>query len=313
MSIETLANVFEETKARRNGTKEQTFSDIVIVTPDHAKKLLDESNFEGQRHVRDWHVKEYADCMRKKQWKKNSVINFQRHEDKLFMIDGQHRLLAVIESNLPQQFLFLIEDVETEEEIRTNYTRVDVGLNRTIGETLSVLGLSEKTGLTSAQISKLNSAIGVIESGFAMAGRSKLTAKHRNREQIAERVLLWQNEAVAFFGCMTVQHGFQNRSMNTYVSKSSVMSVALVTIRDCKEKAVPFWQSIIMNDGLRAGSGEQVAVEIILGKSEQKLGKAHLCRLIANCWNAYYEDRTIRGTLVRDHTAPIKILGTKYR
>lgn len=108
---------------------------IETITPKKAKELLEKNTH--NRPVSQKRVNHYADIMKQGKWhlthqgiaiSKTGVI-----------VDGQHRLLAVIQSNMPIDFN-ITYDVEDE-----TFKYVDVGYTRTTSNIFAIEGISNYT------------------------------------------------------------------------------------------------------------------------------------------------------------------------
>lgn len=113
---------------------------IQTVTPADAKKWL--ANNDGNRHISEQTVKGYVMAMRRGEWiLTGDPIKFSP-EGRL--LDGQHRLQAVIEYDKPVQF-HIAENVPDEA-----FTVIDTGKNRTAGDVVSTKGYKYATVLAAA-------------------------------------------------------------------------------------------------------------------------------------------------------------------
>jgi len=81
----------------------------VLVTPEMAEKILRECNI-GNRKPSQSYVKKYSSDQSKGYWCAGSVICFY---DSGLLADGQHRLLAVVESGVPTEFVFHLGTPDT--------------------------------------------------------------------------------------------------------------------------------------------------------------------------------------------------------
>jgi hypothetical protein len=115
-------------KASRNGTA--TSAEIVLVTPDLAAQWL-ERNPQNRRIVQA-RVSFYAAQMQSGSWKlTHQGIAFDEHGN---LVDGQHRLYAVISSGIPVRF-WVFRGVAREAMIA-----IDVGKGRTADDAFVLLG-----------------------------------------------------------------------------------------------------------------------------------------------------------------------------
>ena len=93
----------------------------VLVTPDMATTFLS-TNVEFNRPIQPKKVKEWADKMRRGAWKRTGATLDFDTEGRL--INGQHRLQAIIETNLPQMFI-VVRDLPPEA-----FDNTDIGTMR---------------------------------------------------------------------------------------------------------------------------------------------------------------------------------------
>jgi len=108
---------------------------IVKVTPDMARTLLISN--QDNRTVRKNRVNNYATQMKRGQWKlTGDPIRISRTGR---LLDGQHRLLAIIEANTAVE-TFVIEGLDDE-----TFTVIDSGLGRTPADALSFAGVGSAT------------------------------------------------------------------------------------------------------------------------------------------------------------------------
>lgn len=102
---------------------------IINVTPAMAQKFLD-SNAEFQRNLRIGEVKTLAEAMRRGEW----VLTHQgvAFDSNGRLIDGQHRLHAIIMSGLPQDML-VVNGVDP-----AAFKVLDIGAKRSTADLLSI-------------------------------------------------------------------------------------------------------------------------------------------------------------------------------
>jgi hypothetical protein len=104
---------------------------IEVITPSSAKKLL-EGNTDN-RKLRKHRVAQYTDAMKRGLWEiQNDAITISKSGK---LLNGQHRLTAIVESNQPCQCLVLrgVDD--------SAYTSIDSGLGRSVNDALAAAGM----------------------------------------------------------------------------------------------------------------------------------------------------------------------------
>lgn len=103
---------------------------IEVITPVIAKKML-EGN-QDNRKLRKTRVAQYADAMKRGMWDiQNDAITISKTGK---LLNGQHRLSAIIEANEPCQCLVLrgVDD--------SAFTVIDSGLSRSVNDALTGVG-----------------------------------------------------------------------------------------------------------------------------------------------------------------------------
>jgi hypothetical protein len=124
-----------------NSFKKKTVIPNVRVTPDFAQELLQHNR--NNRPISQKTVKEYAKRMKANEWEFNGD-NIRFSEDGILM-DGQHKLMAVVDSNTVQVFNIqtgLKPDV---------FDVIDIGKGRTASDAVAVAGY-DNHGTLSAMI-----------------------------------------------------------------------------------------------------------------------------------------------------------------
>lgn len=115
--------------------------EIKVITPDEAKKILEKNT--NNRHVTSGHVDFLYAQMRSGQWVEGTgdAIRFNSNGE---LIDGQHRLLALIKANKAYSFLIIKEVPDAA------FSVIDTGRKRTLGDVVSIAGFKDSTNLGAA-------------------------------------------------------------------------------------------------------------------------------------------------------------------
>ena len=150
-------------------------SAVEKITPAMATKILEEAKEVQNRNVSDGHVEWLASQMKSGKWALNGEAIIFDEEGQL--IDGQHRLWAIVNSGVT------IETLVTRGVERKGFATIDTGSARTSGNVLAIYG--EKSG------NVLSAALGWLHryengkmlwalkpSGFAAATAIALLKKH---------------------------------------------------------------------------------------------------------------------------------------
>jgi hypothetical protein len=159
----------------------------VLITPEEAAKWLEANHF--NRPVREKHVKFLADQMRNGQWLLNGqAIIISDGEE---ILDGQHRLKAIIEAGTPVRSV-VVYGIE-----REAFKTIDTGIVRTGGDALILHNPTMGNGICKAVAISVPWCIR-LEQGLAQ--RRLRISNTDVLEYVKEHPSLWQ--------CAEVLNGF---------------------------------------------------------------------------------------------------------
>lgn len=279
---------------------------LVTITPELARRISLECGYERQRGVRPMHASVMAAAMRKKEWTSGTQLHFARMSDGwLRLLNGQHRLTAVMEANCPVEFQILVTDCKNETEVARLYRRHDRGAAaRTIEDMLRAEGLPGKYGLTGYFARGVFNAALIIAAGFAFSHRIAKTDPYLYRSDEARLRLCqpWWQLAEEF--SEMINKG--DARVKKHLSAGPAMAVALVTLRDQPTKAEPFWRGLANNDGLKRGDPRASYLNY-LNVGRAKLGGFAAAKGVSIAWNAFYAGRRLEFIRLTD--SPIRIDG----
>ena len=281
----------------------------VTFTPHVADSYLRLYSYPRQRGLRHHHVEYLAAAMRRGEFKPG-VIELRRLGDQVLLIDGQHRLSAIVKSGLTFDLVVLERDAASIEDVDADYARMDRGIARGMGDSLRAYGLSDTLGLTQSQMNRASAAIVPIVIGFTPVSTSPAMLARKTAELRQRAMLDWQEEIRAYMEIV----GNSKRGGNRRLGISAVAAVAFVTLRYQQERAADFWQAVKDNDGLRRGDPAKTLIEFLVENIATSRSTHIYARAVAQCWNAAYENRELLIVRVLPQTAeaPIRIAGTPY-
>lgn len=129
--MNTVINQLQQTKMKL---------EEIVITPDLARKYL-ECNI-CNRTISKASVKKYAEMMRKGEWylSHQSIAFMDVDENKEVLVDGQHRLAAVIQANIPVRFTVIRHAVQT--------PYIDTARNRNFVDNLNIFNSTLKYSRT---------------------------------------------------------------------------------------------------------------------------------------------------------------------
>lgn len=288
----------------------QTDHQIIEVTPEMAEEWLN-SQFEGQRGLREHHVIMLAQEMESGKFVPHSSIVFAEHDDASYLIDGQHRLKAISLFGKSVTMPVLRRKAASMKEVREWYSSIDQGLRRTARDAIRAQGISAEIDLSERHAGRLSGAVKLIATGF-----SDITSKNaarkggvevqqaRSNAAVSDLIREWAPEARTYFGL--VQNG---EPTNAYLfDRASVVACGLLTIRYVPDKASEFWREIARDSGLLANDPRKRFLVFLRDKKERPPGVA---RGFAPAWRAFVEGRSLDLLRPEKSTNPISIRGVK--
>jgi len=138
---------------------------VELITPAVAKKMLDGNM--NNRKLRKFRVAQYADAMRRGMWDiQNDAITISQSGK---LLNGQHRLTAIVEADQACQCLVLRGVDESA------YAVIDSGLARTVNDSLHAAGL----GLNSTHMSPMAKTLIAMDAGLSIYDTNALALVQR--------------------------------------------------------------------------------------------------------------------------------------
>lgn len=275
------------------------------ISPEKAAEWLAHKNFSGQRAVHERHINFLAETIRQQQFDGGSPIRIAVCGQNEWIVDGQHRLSAIISSGISVDCVVVRTHCPTPQQVAELYARIDRGRGRSINDALRGLGLVSSTSLNQTQINLLGTATPLIAAELS----GHLTGSHytsRSPEFRAKLIEAWEPYAAMFFAAT------DGATEGRLFSRREVMAIGLITFADAQEMAQQFWRGAAMDDGLSLTDPRKHLLKIMRSTKPTSNGVGLLAHSVAVCWNAWQRGDQMKLVRVIDARAPIKLLGTRY-
>lgn len=263
-------------------------SKIRLITPETAKRMLAKNV--KNRGISERAVTKYANSMRRGEWVSNGEsLKFDR-DGKL--LDGQHRLHAIINSKTSQRMM-VITGLPPEV-----FETIDTGKSRNSGDVLSIYGYHQAHALSS-----------VARKVYQFCDDHELVSRPRDytNPQIVEFVLdnpeqEWR-DAVSIYGRLKP---LGHRSLGA--------AMFYLFARVDRVKATLFFDALIT--GTNLGDGDPVLAlrnKLFLDKAErsQKLSSQAVAAAYIRTWNAFSAGRKMHSVRCKTSDFP-RIRGLDY-
>lgn len=265
----------------------------ICVTPETAAEIVGQFNYEHQRPCSKRHVMILAEAMKKNSFRSYTEISFAVLNGKPILINGQHTLTALGLSRDPLWLTFKFYLTESPKEIESLYSTMDVGRTRSARDAMGAIGL--ELSLASTERDRLAVAVLFIHNGFQHIGGNLSAAKayeSKNFELRKDLMRQWSSEAVTYFSCLNSPN--VPRVNKELFFRSSVVAMGLCTVRVNPAKAIEFWSTAVLDDGLRMGDPRKSLFNWLRANPVgNAVHKQH--RAATLCWNAWCEGRSIQN------------------
>ena len=290
------------------------------VSPKQAAAWLDH-NYEYNRPLSRNHVSYLAREMALGRFT-IATIHFMYVGNTVVLINGQHTLHAILESNTTQTCVVIRERDCTQEDLPSTFMHYDIHRKRTFRDSVRAFRLDEKMGVPDYFLNVAASAIKYGYSGFSnnslarTAGAENQT-RYLSVADLFEIVPKWEKEIKEVFS--SIENGA--RDVTGVIRTSKVFSVALITAYYQPEKSQEFWRGVATDDGLSVGDPRKTLHKYLPRTVRNRLTMDHdsvpanvVTRSVTYCWNAYFEDRLYTRVSIKsdDVNKPLVIAGTPY-
>lgn len=241
-------------------------------------------------------------------------IFFGRLGDEIFLLNGQHRLTAVVETGIPQEFQVQVKICNTMEEVDIEYSRFDTDMKtRSMRVTLTARGIGTQHGVSSALASNIVKASMLIAAGFSFRDAS-VTNRSSSMDEKLEYAEEWWKEANDYQSCISAAKRPESKSVYSKLCSARLASIGLVTLRGAHKKAILFWTSVAEDSGLKRGDPAKALLDCLKMYNPSTPHPTHnatfFCAPII-AWNCHMRGSRL-NSIKTDGINTLKIDGTPY-
>lgn len=253
------------------------------ITPGRAQEYYNTS--EGNRSIAERVVEKYAMTMKKGEWLLNGIPIVFDNDGHL--IDGHHRLLAVIKAGIPVSFSVVRGAVEG------SFATFDCGRHRTFGQLLDIKGVKNYNAVAS-----IVSAYQTLKDTGRLYCNNGLdtTTTMRARRSNQENVELFSKDMQGYEQVASVMVGLKNRTNILQISWAGGMYYYLTHEGNYSEEVVyRFFDNLYSLDESKIVPIELLRKRIIKTKlAGVKMQDKILWALLAKSWNYYITNQSIK-------------------
>ena len=283
----------------------------LMVTPALAERIIAEC-FYAPQEARDiggeQHIRLLAAEIAAERFTAGTQIHFGAVGDKLYLLDGNHRIRAVIAAGKPVEFSILRDDVSSVAALGPLYWRHDF-ISRSRQMVLAGIVSGKGEGLGKTRMKAVMAALPVLATNFVRGPNNEVRNAMRSPDVRLASYRSWVKHAELYFDAVAGGLGKLGHRFN----RTGVLAVGMATFKHQPIKAEEFWRTLAADDGLRQGDPRKTLLRHLTESIvSNKVGDGRVDSAVATaiCWNAWFEGRSL--TLVRSAATNFYIAGTPY-
>lgn len=280
----------------------------LIVDAPLAKRILAEAAYQRQRRIYPHHVRFLSGEMERGSFGQGSQLAFCLFNGRLVLVNGYHRMTAIVASGFSQEFQVRVQPVASQEEVDRDYHQHDFGTRkRSVAEVLGAMDFAKKHGLSRTMARVLYEAALLLENNFARVSYQQ-NPLYRSVDYRVELAQKWVKPASDF----EVSLARANPDIKSKLLHCGPAAVGIATFTYQQSKATDFWMGLAERDGLRRNDPRQSLSDDLLRRNMSQDSHDQGEKSCAVAWNAFYEGRKLQVIKVYADR-PLKILGTPWR
>lgn len=258
-------------------------ADFEVVTPEIAKEWLDLN--ENNRRLRVTHTDALVRNMLNDDFlQTGETIKFDTNGN---IIDGQHRLTAIVVSGKPAELLVVRGLAPEAKDV------IDSGLKRTAGDALAMRGIKNHAGVAAgASLALREPACGFVDVGV-------VTPTHAEIIKFVE-----DHPAIHRAADIALSHYPQ------FDCKPSVQIIAWMRVSEIDlEAAYEFWTSITNQQTGGLGDPRLTLARRLMNarRNGEKLSQLQELSLVLRAWNAWRQGKTLNSLAIQSSHGDVRV------
>lgn len=260
-------------------------TEVMTITPDSARRILEKNN--GNRPINNAYVNYYDNQMVRGLWTlTGQTISFG--EDNR-LLDGQHRLAAVIKANIPIQFN-VARNVPN-----STFVNYDNGKPRTAVDSFKISDIKHASRTTSLINKYIAYKKGLLfQCGFSEKSGKGFLKKTDTLTNI-EMLKFFNDNKQLIYDIIRLSEALTYRVKLFNQTQISVLMFYLIVDKNhSQSKVFNFFSQLFTNDGVTNSSIYVLREKLIQGSIGNTILKNSVKYLfLVKCWNAYIQNKQI--------------------
>ena len=279
--------------------------ELRMMTPVEAASIIDTQVWEKQRTLRASHVQYLAGAIELGELSKLIVEFAEMPDGRLLLLDGQHRLHAIVRTGRELPCVLVVSRANSAKEVARIYAGIDRQKSRSIVDALRAYAVVTTGGIGPESLAKLTAGVAILMTGFS----KDYSFQSRSLISRVDWLEALMPEVETYVWCIK---GNSKEAWNI-LTRAAVVAVALATLRDVPDRAEQFWSGVATDDGLTRGDPRHTLLRWLRDTPVRAQSNAIVyAQYVAVAWNHWYAGTQTEKLIVRNKTAPIRLLGTKF-
>jgi hypothetical protein len=286
-------------------------SKLYLLHPGEAATWLAGGMYERQRQMRPYHTAFLTHLMKTGKFRQGTPIDLAYTGGKRIVVNGQHTLHALVQSEVPQWVVLITHQPKTAEDLAHLYSTYDMQLPRNSRDMLRAYGFPAAAALNVRESTMLLGSMRLILSGFvhAMPRNDPRLAYLRDQELLYVAAMGWMEEARQFCAALRgVMHQWSK-----YLLRQPLMAIALVQFRYQPEKAQTFWDLVSRESHPEPSHVTRLYIRWLQREGlVSQFNRQEYLRITAAAWDAFFHERPLQRLVMQDAGKPLALAGTPH-
>lgn len=293
---------------------------VFTITPEVASRILTEAVYEGQgtRHTKPaaiGHIRGFAELMRQGSFRgEANAIYFCSLDGVLYLVDGYHRVAAIVECGEPVSIRVVINDRDSMTEVARDYATYNRSTRaRTAAQVRGAFPVfGDDTNCSKTLQAALEKSIPFILSGFDNTGVKFLPPEMKGDAFLAAAAQKWVGACELYqkaIDCRTY------RAVNPRFHNPSLVGVAVIILRYQPEIGFKFWEGVLNNTGLAVEDPRRVLNESINSRNDTTVRQPRgMASMVATAWKKWLAGEAVQVFRVSaTNDKPFTVARTEYK
>jgi hypothetical protein len=257
------------------------------INPLEAREILDMCNYAGQRPRKEGKIAQiFRSMMREAFTSAREMIHFVvLPNGEEILVDGQHRLEALIISERESTFIVLREEVPDMQTVHKVYNERDQGDARGLTELVRSHKLGEKYGVPDQYLKQVAGAFRLMSIGFHPQSEKK--GKNYVNSDLLEAFEIW---APVFRKYYAMKEEAPTEARR-FLQSVPVLSIALTTLREAPKYAESFWSAVVRGHEGQVSPATTLYTFLVNNQLGEDVkggdNPCVKCRIVASAYNAF--------------------------